>query len=95
MHRLVVGLLSCRQAYREQVDRVDSAIAGHLRDRLGAAQSGEDMFRIFSRFNVLLVRPKVQGAIQQFQSKVQDCPMMGCALMHCVVVVSHPPLTHP
>ena len=58
------------QAYRDQVDRVDAAIAGHLRDRLGAAQSGEDMYRLFSRFNVLLVRPKIQSAIHQFQSKV-------------------------
>lgn len=59
------------QAYKDQVERVDSAIAGHLRDRLGAVQSGEDMFRLFSRFNVLLVRPRIQVAIQQFQSKVR------------------------
>ncbi len=67
----VVILSFVRQAYKNQIDNVESAITMHLKERLGAAKSSEEMFRVFSQFNVLLTRPRVQKAIQQFQTTVR------------------------
>ncbi len=39
---------------------------------LGATHTANEMFRIFSKFNALLVRPRVKGAIQQFQQQLLD-----------------------
>ena len=47
-------------AYNERVSRVENQIIARLRDRLGTAKSANEMFRVFSKFNALFVRPKVQ-----------------------------------
>lgn len=46
-------------AYNERVSRVENQIIARLRDRLGTAKSANEMFRVFSKFNALFVRPKV------------------------------------
>lgn len=47
-----------------------SQITARLRDKLGRAKSANEMFRVFSKFNALFFRPRIKGAIQEFQSEL-------------------------
>ena len=55
------------QAYNERTSRVENSIIARLRDRLAVAKTANEMFRVFSRFNALFVRPKIRGAIAEYQ----------------------------
>ncbi|KAL1922601.1 uncharacterized protein VTP21DRAFT_10140 [Calcarisporiella thermophila] len=59
-------------AYNERVSRVENQIIARLRDRLGTAKNANEMFRVFSKFNALFVRPKIRGAIQEYQTQLID-----------------------
>lgn len=50
--------------------QVESRITAHLRDQLGTAKNANEMFRIFSRFNALFVRPHIRGAIREYQTQL-------------------------
>lgn len=52
--------VAAENAYNERVARVENQIIARLRDRLGTARNANEMFRVFSRFNALFVRPKVR-----------------------------------
>lgn len=56
------------QRYDERIDRVETRITAHLRDQLGTAKNANEMFRIFSRFNALFIRPHIRGAIREYQT---------------------------
>ncbi|CAH8838540.1 unnamed protein product [Trichobilharzia szidati] len=56
--------------YDERIDRVETRIAARLRDLLGTAKSANEMFRYFSRFNALFVRPHIRGAIREYQTQL-------------------------
>lgn len=58
----------CR--YDERIDRVETRITARLRDQLGTAKNANEMFRIFSRFNALFVRPHIRGAIREYQTQL-------------------------
>ena len=60
--------MPCR--YDERIDRVETRIAARLRDQLGTAKSAIEMFRIFSRYNALLVRAHIRGAIREYQTQL-------------------------
>ena len=51
--------VAAENAYNERVSRVENQIIARLRDRLGMARNANEMFRVFSKFNALFVRPKV------------------------------------
>jgi len=51
--------ITAENAYNERVSRVENQIIARLRDRLGTARNANEMFRVFSKFNALFVRPKV------------------------------------
>ena len=51
--------VTAENAYNERVSRVENQIIASLRDRLGTAKNATEMFRVFSKFNALFVRPKV------------------------------------
>ena len=51
--------VTAENAYNERVARVENQIISRLRDRLGTARNANEMFRVFSKFNALFVRPKV------------------------------------
>ncbi len=51
--------VTAETAYNERVGRVENQIISRLRDRLGSAKNAHEMFRVFSKFNSLFVRPKV------------------------------------
>ncbi|KAK5108990.1 hypothetical protein LTR62_007624 [Meristemomyces frigidus] len=63
-------------AYNERTARVENSIIARLRDRLAVAKTANEMFRVFSKFNALFVRPKIRGAIAEYQvqliSNVRD-----------------------
>ena len=54
--------VAAENAYNEHVARVENQIIARLRDRLGTARNANEMFRVFSKFNALFVRPKVCAA---------------------------------
>ncbi|KAJ7243639.1 dynein heavy chain, N-terminal region 1-domain-containing protein [Mycena rebaudengoi] len=64
--------VAAENAYNERVARVEHQIIARLRDRLGAARNANEMFRVFSKFNALFVRPKIRGAIQEYQTQLID-----------------------
>lgn len=41
--------------YKEQISRTETQLAVRLREQLGGAKNADEMFTIFSRFNVLFV----------------------------------------
>lgn len=57
-------------AYDERTARVENSIIARLRDRLAVAKTANEMFRVFSKFNALFVRPKIRGAIAEYQSQL-------------------------
>lgn len=56
--------------YNERTSRVENSIIARLRDRLATAKTANEMFRVFSKFNALFVRPKIRGAISEYQSQL-------------------------
>ena len=56
--------------YEERIDRVETKITARLRDQLGMAKNANEMFRIFSRYNALFVRPHIRGAIREYQTQL-------------------------
>jgi hypothetical protein len=54
--------VAAENAYNERVSRVENQIIARLRDRLGTARNANEMFRVFSKFNALFVRPKVRSS---------------------------------
>ncbi|OMJ11354.1 Cytoplasmic dynein 1 heavy chain 1 [Smittium culicis] len=56
--------------YNERVARVENQIISKLRDRLATCKNASEMFRVFSKFNALFVRPKIRGAIQEYQTQL-------------------------
>ncbi|KAG9310418.1 dynein heavy chain, N-terminal region 1-domain-containing protein [Chiua virens] len=64
--------VAAENAYNERVARVENQIIARLRDRLGTARNANEMFRVFSKFNALFVRPKIRGAIQEYQTQLID-----------------------
>lgn len=58
--------------YNEKTTRVENSIIARLRDRLATAKTANEMFRVFSKFNALFVRPKIRGAIQEYQNQLMD-----------------------
>ncbi|KAK0438444.1 dynein heavy chain, N-terminal region 1-domain-containing protein [Armillaria borealis] len=64
--------VAAENAYNERVSRVENQIIARLRDRLGTAKNANEMFRVFSKFNALFVRPKIRGAIQEYQTQLID-----------------------
>ena len=54
--------------------------SARLRDQLGTAKNANEMFRIFSRFNALFVRPHIRGAIREYQTQlIQRVKGKNCA----------------
>ncbi|CAG8442752.1 1825_t:CDS:10 [Diversispora eburnea] len=62
--------MKAENKYNERVSRVENQIIASLRDRLGTCKNANEMFRVFSKFNALFVRPKIRGAIQEYQTQL-------------------------
>ncbi|KAK9349302.1 dynein heavy chain, N-terminal region 1-domain-containing protein [Lipomyces starkeyi] len=64
--------IAAENAYNERTSRIEDSIIVKLRDRLATAKTANEMFRVFSRFNALFIRPKIRGAIQEYQAQLID-----------------------
>lgn len=53
-----------------------------LRDRLATAKNSNEMFRVFSKFNALFIRPSIRGAIQEYQTRLIDNVKADIATLH-------------
>lgn len=68
--------------YNERTARVENSIISLLRERLATAKTANEMFRVFAKFNALLVRPKVRGAIGEYQTQLLDSVKQDIASLH-------------
>lgn len=64
--------VAAERTYNDRVARVENQIISRLRDRLGTVKNANEMFRVFSKFNALFIRPKIRGAIQEYQTQLID-----------------------
>ncbi|KAJ9300682.1 hypothetical protein DTO271G3_1846 [Paecilomyces variotii] len=69
-------------SYNERTSRVENSIIARLRDRLATAKNANEMFRVFSKFNALLVRPKIRGAIGEYQTQLIDNVKHDILMLH-------------
>ncbi|OXV07592.1 hypothetical protein Egran_04643, partial [Elaphomyces granulatus] len=69
-------------AYNERTSRVENSIIARLRDRLATAKNANEMFRVFSKFNALLVRPKIRGAISEYQTVLIENVKQDISALH-------------
>ncbi|KAL7268764.1 dynein heavy chain [Rhizina undulata] len=74
--------VAAENAYNERTSRVENSIIARLRDRLATAKTANEMFRVFSKFNALFVRPKIRGAIQEYQTQLIDSVKLDIAALH-------------
>jgi dynein heavy chain 1 len=68
--------------YNDKTTRVEQAIIAMLRDRLATSKTSNEMFRVFSKFNALFIRPAIRGAIQEYQTRLIDNVKMDIASLH-------------
>lgn len=68
--------------YNERTSRVENSIIARLRDRLATAKNANEMFRVFSKFNALLVRPKIRGAIGEYQTQLIENVKTDISSLH-------------
>ena len=68
--------------YNERTARVENSIIARLRDRLAIAKTANEMFRVFSKFNALFVRPKIRGAISEYQAQLIDNVKRDITALH-------------
>ncbi|KAI9851336.1 MAG: hypothetical protein M1838_003977 [Thelocarpon superellum] len=74
--------VQAEDTYSERTARVENSIIARLRDRLATAKNANEMFRVFSKFNALFVRPKIRGAIAEYQSQLIDNVKHDIAALH-------------
>ena len=68
--KLIAPPIPMPHRYEEVIDSVETAITSRLRDQLATARNAAEMFRIFSRFNALFVRPHIRSAIREYQTQL-------------------------
>ncbi|KAH6659609.1 dynein heavy chain [Truncatella angustata] len=68
--------------YNERTTRVENSIIARLRDRLATAKNANEMFRVFSQFNALFVRPKIRGAIAEYQNQLIENVKQAISALH-------------
>lgn len=73
---------AAEHAYNERVSRVENTLIARLRDLLGQAKSAREMLRVLSQFNSLFVRPKVRGAVQEYQQQLLQSVKTDIQALH-------------
>lgn len=74
--------VKAENTYNERTTRVENSIIARLRDRLATAKNANEMFRVFSQFNALFVRPKIRGAIAEYQNQLIDNVKQAISALH-------------
>jgi dynein heavy chain 1 len=62
--------ISCQRRYNARIEKVEGRIIAKLNDQLTGAKNATEMFRIFKKFNALFVRPRIRGAIREYQTQL-------------------------
>ncbi|KAG5519734.1 hypothetical protein PMAC_000007 [Pneumocystis sp. 'macacae'] len=68
--------------YNDRISKIENIIINNLRDRLGITKTANEMFMIFSKFNPLFIRPKIRGAIQEYQTQLINNVKSDIASLH-------------
>ena len=68
--------------YSEKTTRVENSIIARLRDRLATANTANEKFRVFAKFNALFVRPKIRSAIQEHQKDLIESVKKDIEALH-------------
>jgi dynein heavy chain 1 len=68
--------------YNDRTSRVENSIIARLRDRLGTTKNANEMFRIFSKFNALFVRPKIRSAVSEYQTQLIESVKRDIQALH-------------
>ena len=68
--------------YDERIDRVESQITSRLRDKLATSKNANEMFRVFSKFNALFFRPRIRGAIHEYQAQLLQRVKEDIKILH-------------
>ena len=63
-------LARCEKQFNHYIDTAETYITKRLREKLGSANNANEMFRIFSKFSGLFFRPRIKGAIEEYQSQL-------------------------
>ncbi|KAK9469716.1 dynein heavy chain, N-terminal region 1-domain-containing protein [Lipomyces arxii] len=63
---------AAERVFNQRTSRIEDSIIANLRNCLATAKTANEMFRVFSRFNALFIRPKIRGAIQEYQTQLID-----------------------
>ena len=74
--------VQAEMTYNERTARVENSIIARLRDRLATAKTANEMFRVFSKFNTLFVRPKIRGAISEYQTQLIESVKRDISSLH-------------
>jgi dynein heavy chain 1 len=64
------GWINAEEIYNERIGKIEGFIIAILRQKLAGAKRAGEMFRVFSKFNALFIRPKIRGAIQEYQTQL-------------------------
>ncbi|KAG5439721.1 hypothetical protein PCANB_000003 [Pneumocystis canis] len=68
--------------YNDQISRIENIIINKLRDKLSSTKTASEMFLVFSKFNLLFIRPKIRGAIQEYQTQLINNVKLDIANLH-------------
>ena len=74
--------ITAENIYNVRVNKLENMIIELLRARLAKAQTAREMFRVFAYFNSLFVRPKVRGAVQEYQKQLIEEVKLDLTRLH-------------
>lgn len=61
---------------------MENQIISRLREQLGSARNANEMFRVFSKFKALLARPKIKGAVSEYQTQLLESVKTDIGFLH-------------
>jgi dynein heavy chain 1 len=63
-----INWVNAKNEYFKVTEKIESQISNSLSDQLASAETVNDKFKIFNKFSKLMKRPRVQNAIQEYQT---------------------------
>ena len=65
-----INWVNAKNEYFKVTEKIESQISNSLSDQLASAETVNDKFKIFNKFSKLMKRPRVQNAIQEYQTQI-------------------------
>ena len=59
--------LNAKTEYNKVIEKIEGQISSSLTEQLASTQNVNEQFRIFEKFKVIIRRPRIQSAIQDYQ----------------------------